>query len=174
MFCDICMPEAFCEFETVRKEGLLNLWVLWEKKSPTWEKGFPSVRGRNAMCRWDNLFVVISGTLTTCEKHLQNGRGGPLFTMEMLVRWKNITSTIPESYLREMRRCLSCIKKRLFLHQEGHVLGCWRAFPRTLKGVGRIGEVRKMFTRSERVRNEDSETHAVGKAGTAGRILWRR
>ena len=23
--CDICMPEAFCEFETVRKEGLLNL-----------------------------------------------------------------------------------------------------------------------------------------------------
>ncbi|MBF1636802.1 MAG: hypothetical protein HXO44_08810 [Prevotella sp.] len=24
-FCDICMPEAFCEFETVRKWGLLNL-----------------------------------------------------------------------------------------------------------------------------------------------------
>ena len=26
------MPEAFCEFETVRKKGLLNLWDLWEKK----------------------------------------------------------------------------------------------------------------------------------------------
>ena len=32
--CDICMPEAFCEFETVRKKGLSNLWVLWEKNSP--------------------------------------------------------------------------------------------------------------------------------------------
>ena len=30
--CDICMPEAFCEFETVRKKVLLNLWVLWEKE----------------------------------------------------------------------------------------------------------------------------------------------
>ena len=29
--CDICMPKAFCGFETVRKEVLLNLWVLWEK-----------------------------------------------------------------------------------------------------------------------------------------------
>ena len=27
-FCDICMPEAFCEFETVRKKVLLNLCVL--------------------------------------------------------------------------------------------------------------------------------------------------
>ena len=33
--CDICMPEAFCEFETVRKKVLLNLWVLWEKKLPS-------------------------------------------------------------------------------------------------------------------------------------------
>ena len=31
-FCDICMPEAFCGFETVRKKALLNLWVLWEKE----------------------------------------------------------------------------------------------------------------------------------------------
>ena len=30
--CDICMPEAFCEFKTVRKKGLSNLWVLWEKE----------------------------------------------------------------------------------------------------------------------------------------------
>ena len=30
--CDICMPEAFCGFETVRNNALLNLWVLWEKK----------------------------------------------------------------------------------------------------------------------------------------------
>ena len=34
-FCEICMPEAFCEFETVRKKVLLNLWVLWEKKLPS-------------------------------------------------------------------------------------------------------------------------------------------
>ena len=32
--CDICMPKAFCELETVRKEVLLNLWDLWEKKLP--------------------------------------------------------------------------------------------------------------------------------------------
>ena len=29
------MPEAFCKFETVRKKGLLNLCVLWEKNLPT-------------------------------------------------------------------------------------------------------------------------------------------
>ena len=29
------MPEAFCEFETVRKKVLLSLWVLWEKNLPT-------------------------------------------------------------------------------------------------------------------------------------------
>ena len=33
--CDICMPKAFCGFETVRKKVLLNLWVLWEKKLPS-------------------------------------------------------------------------------------------------------------------------------------------
>ena len=32
--CDVCMPKAFCGFETVRKWVLLNLWVLWEKNSP--------------------------------------------------------------------------------------------------------------------------------------------
>ena len=26
------MPKAFCEFETVRNNALLDLWVLWEKK----------------------------------------------------------------------------------------------------------------------------------------------
>ena len=30
--CDLCMPEAFCGIETVRKKVLLNLWVLWEKE----------------------------------------------------------------------------------------------------------------------------------------------
>ena len=41
--CDICMPEAFCGIETVRKWVLLNLWALWEKemsflkdKNPQW------------------------------------------------------------------------------------------------------------------------------------------
>jgi len=29
------MPEAFCEFEIVRKKGLLDLWVLWEKNLPS-------------------------------------------------------------------------------------------------------------------------------------------
>ena len=33
--CVICMPKAFCGFETVHKKGLLNLWVLWEKKLPS-------------------------------------------------------------------------------------------------------------------------------------------
>ena len=30
--CDICMPEAFCGFETVRQKVLLSLCALWEKK----------------------------------------------------------------------------------------------------------------------------------------------
>ena len=34
-FCEFCMPEAFCEIETVRKKGLSNLWDLWEKKLPS-------------------------------------------------------------------------------------------------------------------------------------------
>ena len=34
-FCEICMPEAFCGFETVRKYVLLTLWVLWEKELPS-------------------------------------------------------------------------------------------------------------------------------------------
>ena len=34
-FCEFCMPEAFCEFETMRKKVLLSLWVLWEKKLPS-------------------------------------------------------------------------------------------------------------------------------------------
>ena len=42
-FCDICMPKAFCGFETVRKKGLLNLWVLWEEK-------ISNVRERIALC----------------------------------------------------------------------------------------------------------------------------
>ena len=29
------MPKAFCEFEIVRKKGLLSLCVLWEKNLPT-------------------------------------------------------------------------------------------------------------------------------------------
>ena len=29
------MPEAFCEFETVRNNALLDLWVLWEKNLPS-------------------------------------------------------------------------------------------------------------------------------------------
>ena len=33
-FCELCMPEAFCGIETVRKKVLLNLWDLWEKKLP--------------------------------------------------------------------------------------------------------------------------------------------
>ena len=94
-------------------------------------------------------------------------RGGSLFTMGMLVRWKNITCTIPNSYEDECRKCLSCIKKSPFKHQEGHVLECWRAFPWTLKGVGRIGERRKKFTSLGRVRNEDSAEQIVGKTGNS-------
>ena len=33
--------------------------------------------------------------------------------------------------------------------------------------MDRIGEERKKFTRSGRVRNEDSVTHAVGKTGNS-------
>ena len=32
--CEFCMPEAFCGIETVRKNVLLYLWVLWEKNLP--------------------------------------------------------------------------------------------------------------------------------------------
>ena len=33
--CVLCMPKAFCEFETVRYYVLLNLWVLWEINLPS-------------------------------------------------------------------------------------------------------------------------------------------
>ena len=35
MLCELCMPEAFCGLETVRKKDLSNLWDLWEKKLPS-------------------------------------------------------------------------------------------------------------------------------------------
>ena len=38
--CVICMPKAFCGFETVHKKGLLNLWVLWEKNLPSESQAF--------------------------------------------------------------------------------------------------------------------------------------
>ena len=40
-FCDICMPKAFCGFETVRNNALLNLCALWEKKLPCVRKKTP-------------------------------------------------------------------------------------------------------------------------------------
>ena len=33
--CDICMPEAFCGLETVRKNAQWTLCALWEKKLPS-------------------------------------------------------------------------------------------------------------------------------------------
>ena len=33
--CVLCMPKAFCEFETVRYYVLLDLWVLWEINLPS-------------------------------------------------------------------------------------------------------------------------------------------
>ena len=51
-FCDICMPEAFCEFKTVRKWVLLNLWVLWEKKLPSDSKRCSLSHRRTQMNRF--------------------------------------------------------------------------------------------------------------------------
>ena len=39
--CEFCMPEAFCEIKTVRKNVLLNLWVLWEKNLPSVRENTP-------------------------------------------------------------------------------------------------------------------------------------
>ena len=33
--CELCMPEAFCGLETVRKKALLTLWALWEINLPS-------------------------------------------------------------------------------------------------------------------------------------------
>ena len=50
-------------------------------------------------------------------------QGRPLFTMGILARYKNIISTLSESYEYELRTCPSCPKKGVFNVQEGHVLG---------------------------------------------------
>ena len=54
-------------------------------------------------------------------------QGRPLFTMGTLARYKNITSTLSESYEYELRTCPSCTKKGVFNVQEGHVLERRRA-----------------------------------------------
>ena len=36
-FCELCMPEAFCEFETVRKRFCSICEFCERKKSPSWE-----------------------------------------------------------------------------------------------------------------------------------------
>ena len=51
---------------------------------------------------------------------IQQGRS--LFTMGILARYKNIISTLSESYEHELRTCPSCAKKSVFNVQEGHVL----------------------------------------------------
>ena len=50
-------------------------------------------------------------------------QGRSLFTMGILARYKNIISTLSESYEHELRTCPSCAKKGVFNVQEGHVLG---------------------------------------------------
>ena len=51
---------------------------------------------------------------------IQQGRS--LFTMGILTRYKNVISTLSESYEYELRTCPSCTKKGVFNVQEGHVL----------------------------------------------------
>ena len=56
--CDICMPKAFCEFKTVRKWVLFDLWVLWEKKSPLWEKELSCFFIMLLFCRQTTPFMI--------------------------------------------------------------------------------------------------------------------
>ena len=130
--------------ETVRKYVLLNLWVLWEKR-------LPRIRERNPLRerkrRYESVSVSVSWWYKSFSTRMKNiyktQQGRPLFTIEILARRKNITHMISVSYGYEKRRGLSCIKKGMFLYQERHVLGCWRAFPWALKGMDRMGEGRK-------------------------------
>ena len=160
--CVLCMPKAFCVLEMCAKR-LRELCALCERKnSPASEEAKPRI-GEWPFSWWHRSFLAFMKNIYKIR------RSGSLFTMGMLVRRWDITYTFSEVYEYETRICLSCIKKMLFFHQEGHVLGCWRAFPWTLKGVGRIGERRKIFTRSGHVGNEDSVTQLTGKTDEDGK-----
>ena len=110
-----------------------------------------SVRERNTLRERKRRYeaVSISGLwwhrlFLSCMKNIyKTQQGRPLFTMEILARYETITHMNSESYKYETRRGLSCIMKGMFLYQERHVLGCWRAFPWALKGMDRMGEGRK-------------------------------
>ena len=119
--CELCMPEAFCGLETVRKKTLLTLCALWEKI-------LPNVWGCNAKDRWVNLFVMIWDIFNLHEKHLQR------VTRKPFIYDRNI-SKMEEYNAHDFRELWTRNEERPFLLHEGPFQASRRACSRTLKGV---------------------------------------
>ena len=110
--CELCMPEAFCGFETVRKKILLSLWVLWEKIL-------------YEMCKQANR-----GNLTYYSP-LHSERGLGVRSLCALSE-KNL-STISPHVLPDWRRALTTFQNMPFLHAEHALLAprrvcSWRMY----------------------------------------------
>ena len=116
MLCQIC---EFCE----------------RKKCPSWENNLPtsfayvrSVRERNAMNRWVNLFVMIWVIFNLCEKPLQNTARPPfIYDRDISKMWDYNEHDFRELWLRN--------EERPFLLHGGPFQASRRACSRTLKGV---------------------------------------
>ena len=130
------MPEAFCEFETVRKKVLLSLCVLWEKKFPNmWGKPPLHERKNSPTCEKDVIkigericLVVIWVILYPYEKHLQNAARWPF------IYDGNVGKKV-ECNQHVFRWLWIRNEERLFLHQEEAFLASRRACSRMLKGM---------------------------------------
>ena len=130
------MPEAFCEFEIVRKKVLLSLCVLWEKKIPNmWGKPPQHERKTSPTCEKDVIkigericLVVIWVILYPHEKHLQNAA-------KWLFIYNGNVGKKVGCNIHVLRWLWIRNEERLFLHQEEAFLASRRACSRMLKGM---------------------------------------
>jgi hypothetical protein len=99
------------------------------------------------------LIINLSYSLVALEKIItQYGAKHALNRSRISPVINFITYKKSACYKLRLRTCPSCIKKRLFLGQEGHVLERRRASSLFLKGIYSFREGRKILTNSRRVK----------------------
>ena len=133
-FCELCMPEAFCEFETVRKKVLLDLWVLWEKKLTSESHVFsfltehtdeqntqsftetlsqPNSQNVTANISYNVLWYLYAGGLLWVRNSAQK------VLLDLWVLWEKEMSLVRErSVLSERKKCPSWEKETFFVRER--------------------------------------------------------
>ena len=141
------MPEAFCEFEIVRKWVLLNLWDLWEKKTPSVRKHpphrLPCIPTRDVK----RLYIQPSKLSSKWEGGVSFNRVyNPQEIKWLYVAFENMPFLPQEGRVLEWRKACSWMEKGMFLNEEGHVLPWWQAkiIDKRVRRLGERGNEREL------------------------------